>query len=380
MGPQARRSARTTFVALVALAVLAPVAASAAVFDPNRVLADENLRDRASMTSAAEVQLFLSAANTAPSTPSALKSLVTTDHAGVRKTAAAIIWEACAAWGISPRVMLTMLQKEQGLLTRTAPSDRTLARAIGAGCPNSTSNRYPGFGNQIWNGARLLDGYGEGRVPYIALWAPGTPWSVYGGTQVVPANIATFKLYVYNPSIGAVAPYGDLSTQSCSGNANFWKIWWSYFGDPLAVPRYRPVFRFVSKSTGVHYLTTSQAERLAVLKAGRYTYCGVQMTVDASATLNTKPLYRLYNRTTGTYFYSANITEVNAVIVRSGWRYRVDRILAYVSRTPAGTPVFRLHRAGTRLLVTTASRAERDRLVRAGYTYDGVVCWLAPGP
>jgi hypothetical protein len=150
--------------------------------------------------------------------------------------ASVIIYEACQSWKISPRVMLTMLQKEQSLITRTWLAPQTLNRAVGAGCPDSRTNRYSGFGNQIWNGARLLDGYGEegkttGYVPHP--WAPGMTNS-FTGPVARTDNIATYKLYVYNPSIGAKKPYGELSRQSCSGNANFWKIYWAYFGDPFA--------------------------------------------------------------------------------------------------------------------------------------------------
>lgn len=378
--PRPGRLALVLAAALALAALLLPASALAATFDPVRVVSDENMRDGASMNSAAEVQIFLAAANPAPSTTSALKNLVTPDHNGVRKSAAAIIFEACRAYGISPRVMLTMLQKEQSLLTRTAPAARTLERAIGAGCPDPVTNRYPGFGNQIWNGARLLDGYGEGRVTYIPLWAPGTSIPVYGGLRVVPASIATFKLYTYNPSIGAKAPYGDLSGQECSGNANFWKIYWKYFGDPFAPPRYRPVFRFANRTTGAFFLTTSQAERLAVVNTGRWSYQGARMTVDASASANSSPLYRLYNRSTGAYFYSASIGEVNRVILASGRRYRVDRILARVSTCPAGAPVYRLYKPGKPVCLVTTSRAERDALVRAGYRFERAICWLATAP
>jgi hypothetical protein len=214
----------------VALAVSFATPAHAATFTPELVISDAAMRDYNSM-SEAEIQAFLEAR------PGILDTLVTTDHAGVRKRASRIIWEACQRWTISPKVMLTMLQKEQSLLTRKRLSKNTLSRAIGAGCPDGHTNRYPGFGNQMWWGAYCLDGYGEGRNrPGIKIYRLGMEYWVYGkkGAHVHPKNLATYKLYVYNPSIGARKPYGNLSRQACSGNANFWRIYRAYFGDPLA--------------------------------------------------------------------------------------------------------------------------------------------------
>ena len=59
----------------------------------------------------------------------------------------------------------------------------------------------------MWHGARLLDGYGEGKNgSTIPLYYLGiTRKDIYRDPQVTlyPKNLATYKLYVYNPSIGA---------------------------------------------------------------------------------------------------------------------------------------------------------------------------------
>jgi hypothetical protein len=216
---------------------------SALAAPPNRVLSNEVLRNHDSM-SVAQIQAYLN------KQPGPLKKLVTADHdettptptpgnPNVNKTpdadskklpASQLIWDACQQWEINPKVMLAMLQKEQSLLTRTSVTSTTLARAIGAGCPNSTTNKYPGFGNQMWYGAKLLDGYGEGKNgSKIALFYPGIVyWDIYRHPNVAvrPWSLATYKLYVYNPSI--------------SGNTSFWNIYTSRFGNPIwpAVTRY----------------------------------------------------------------------------------------------------------------------------------------------
>ena len=207
------------------------VSAEAATFNPALVISDANMRATTAM-SQGDIQTFLNAQ------PGPLKSLVTTDYAGKKKPVAQIISEACNQWHIGPRVMLTMLQKEQSLLTRktlVTGDHGTLDWAVGMGCPDSGPRieKYRGFGNQMWYAAQRLDGYGEGKNgSTVPLWK--APYVIVAGVKT--ANLATYKLYIYNPSVGAKAPYGDLSNQDCSGNANFWKIYWKYFGDPMAVP------------------------------------------------------------------------------------------------------------------------------------------------
>ena len=228
----------------VALVVLGGVG-SAIAAPPHRILSDEVLRDSDSM-SVAQIQAYLN------KKPGPLKKLVTADHdttitlsatkdntnltpdvGEAPKSAALIIWEACQQWHINPKVMLTMLQKEQSLLTRTSLKSTTLARAVGAGCPGGlvdkknnpvATNRFPGFGNQIWAGARMLDGYGEkGKVgSTITLYYPGVRlWDIYRHPNVAiyPYSIATHKLYIYNPSI--------------DGNTSFWNIYKGQFGNSI---------------------------------------------------------------------------------------------------------------------------------------------------
>ena len=233
-GVCARLLVALTLAVCAALSIAS--AALATDFNPALVISDANMRANDTLSQQG-IQEFLNTQK------GPLKSLVTVDYKGKKKPAAQIIAEACNTWHINPRVMLTMLQKEQSLLTRTTLAKNTLDRAIGAGCPGGPTNKYPGFGQQMWYGARLLDGYGEGKNgSKIARWkAPSTVvYDVCHSPKVAvkTANLATYKLYIYNPSIGAKTPYSDLSKQagSVSGNANFWMIYRKYFGDPFAAP------------------------------------------------------------------------------------------------------------------------------------------------
>jgi hypothetical protein len=243
--------------------------AQAATFNPALVISDANMRASATL-STGDIQSFLNTQK------GPLKSLVTTDYAGKKKPASQIIYEASVQWHINPRVMLTLLQKEQSLLTRTSLDKNTLSRAIGAGCPNGSTNKYPGFGNQMWYGARLLDGYGEGKNgSTIALWkAPTTTvMDIYKHPNVVvkTANLATYKLYIYNPSIGAKSPYGDLSSQASnlSGNANFWMIYRKSFGDTFAAPPGYHTHARISRATQL-WNSTIHTKRSPSPKSGGF--------------------------------------------------------------------------------------------------------------
>ena len=85
---------------------------------------------------------------------------------------------------------------------------------------------------------------------------------------IKPKNIATLKLYVYNPSIGAKTPYGDLSSQASnlSGNASFWWLYRKYFGDTFANPAVRTVYRFREIKNGAYLYTASQSERYKLVR------------------------------------------------------------------------------------------------------------------
>ena len=341
-------------IACIACAALLPATpALGATFDRADILSDDCFRASPSM-SATEVLGFLQ------TVPGMLKTYSAPDHTGVRKQAYRIIWEAAQAWNISPRVILATLQKEQGLLTIPNPDAERVREAMGCGVLPGSTNTYPGFGSQVWNGARKLATY---EVTYG--WRPGKPVRV-GGVYIVPANAATFAMYTYTPDF--------------HGNEVFSDVYWRYFGDPHAPPRFKPVYRFYNRVNPTFRFTASQAERIKITTTAARTwqFQSVGLVVDTSSTANVSPLYRMYNRLTGKYFYTASIGEMNNVIRRSGRAYRLDRIVCNVSRTPgSGAPVFRLYSKASGACVITASAAERDRLVRrSGFRLDCVVFYL----
>ncbi len=382
--PLARRAA-LVLVAATALLIGAIGQASAVTFEPERIISNDNMRDYDSM-SASDIQAFLE------TLPGPLKDLeardydkvitlsqkynnknITPDKGEPKKKASLIIWEACQAWKINPKVMLTMLQKEQSLLTRTTLGETTLARAVGAGCPGSlvfpstnkvATNRYPGFGNQVWHGARLLDSYGEGNVNAPTFYN-GIKWNIYkidGMTHIHPSNLATFKLYVYNPSIGVSKPYGDLSGKSCSGNANFWKIYRRYFGSTYADPRMKRVFRFRHRGNGTYLYTTSQTERYHLQEKHKKTwaYGGASFSVDTSVTTGTIPVYRFKNKTTGKYSFTRDPKKYEYRRSTEGqktWAYGGIAFQVRGVETSGSVPVYRMRnkKTGADLLTSSSS-------------------------
>ena len=175
-------------------------------YQPDTVVSEANFRAATSM-SAADIQAFLE------TQPGSLKNYVGKDHAGVQKTAAEMIADASVKWGISPKVILATLQKEQSLLTSKSPSQNALDWAMGCGKADSfTTYKYQGFGKQIWFGAYKFKQNAD-------LWKPGASQKIDGST-VHPTNPGTHAQYRYTPHFPGVM--------------SFWMIYWRYFGDPLA--------------------------------------------------------------------------------------------------------------------------------------------------
>jgi len=375
----------------------APKPAQAADLDPAYIISNDNMRHVGSM-SQKEIQAFLET-QTGP-----LKSLVAKDYAGVKRPASEIIYRACRAWSISPKVILTMLQKEQSLLTRTTLADKTLARAMGAGVydhdgDGDVDDLWPRFGLQIWHGARLLDAYGEGKVQTVGsttyrstiplfykgilvrIYKPPVTGSwlvtkkVNGSTRyyIGLKNLATYKLYIYNPSY--------------SGNRNFWLIYNKYFGNPFASPRWQPVYKFRKRSNGSYLYTTSIAEKVKLRTTSRakyWVYVGRAFSVDNSATADTVPLYRFKNKLTGKYSFTTSTKayrERRNTTGRKTWSYQGVAFRVSKKDVSGAAPVRRYTNRSTGGRLFSASsdlykRYKSDSSFRSRWRYDGVVFYL----
>jgi len=162
------------------------------------------------------------------------------------ESAARIVAKVGQACGVNPQVLLTMLQKEQGLVTHTWPSDWRYTIAMGQGCPDTAAcdTRYYGFFNQVYGAASQLKRYANppGTSQFFTWYAPGKTWNVRyhpnvscGSSPVYIANQATAALYYYTPyqpNAAALAAGYGLANNACSsyGNRNFYNYFTDWFG------------------------------------------------------------------------------------------------------------------------------------------------------
>lgn len=159
----------------------------------------------------------------------------------VNESAAQIIARVGAACGISQKVLIVLLEKEEGLVTSSAPSAVRYKIATGFGCPDTAAcdSTYYGFFNQLWMASlqfRTYQAYPAsfnvqaGRVNQIQF----SPNTSCGSGSVFVQNAATAALYdytPYQPNAAALANlYGTGDGCSAYGNRNFWRLFVDWFG------------------------------------------------------------------------------------------------------------------------------------------------------
>lgn len=242
------------------------LAASASDFDPGYIVSDEKFFDETSMT-AGQIQSFLvqqvptceTWRTSGPNDPItclkdyrqttqtiAADAYCTDTYLGAtNELASTIIYKVAQACDVSPQTLLVTLQKEQGLVTHTWPSQYRYAKAMGYGCPDTApcDTQYFGFQNQVWRAARQFQRYAA--LPNSYNFRAGysniigyNPNVACGAGSVLIKNQATAGLYNYTPYQPNAAAMSNLYGlgDSCSsyGNRNFWRYWTDWFGSPTA--------------------------------------------------------------------------------------------------------------------------------------------------
>ena len=193
--------------------LLTPSALTAASFNPNFIISDEELQDWQSL-GRAEINQFLRAKG------SFLSDYITEDTEGNRRRAGEIIYRAARQYAISPKYLLVKLQKEQSLVSDPDPTQRQIDWATGYGvCDSCDTNdpalqKYKGFAHQVDSAAGIMRWYYDNVKKENWIKRPNTEYKI-DNTPVVPANFATAFLYTYTPHL--------------HGNQNFWKLWSSWF-------------------------------------------------------------------------------------------------------------------------------------------------------
>ncbi len=162
------------------------------------------------------------------------------------ETAAQIIFKVQRACNISAKVILVLLQKEQGLITNFNPTADKLKIATGYACPDTApcDAKYFGFYNQVYSAASQLKRYTEPASSFYNSKPVGVrspilfhPNARCGTKPVKIKNHATHALYIYTPYTPNDAALANLTGigDSCSsyGNSNFWE-YYSYWFDAHA--------------------------------------------------------------------------------------------------------------------------------------------------
>ena len=174
------------------------------------------------------------------------------------ESAATILARVGQLCGVSPKVLLVMLQKEQGLVTKTAPSAAAYRSAMGAACPDTAAcdSNYYGFFNQVHYAAYLLKRYtqppgtgaGTAYTSRLDLRYPVgqttdvlfNPDAGCGTLPVYISNQATHALYIYTPytpnQVALNAGYGLGNACSTYGNRNFYNYYVDWFGSVRGFP------------------------------------------------------------------------------------------------------------------------------------------------
>lgn len=241
-------------ISIVAAPAQPANAASGSDFNPGMIISDAVFYNGRTMT-AAQIQSFLNLkVPTCRSGYTCLKSYRESTSNQTAKsegcaaytgrsdeTAASIIYNVGVSCGINPKALLVLLEKEQGLVTGTHPTDSIYRKATGFGCPDTSvcDSLYYGFFNQVYQAAFMFKkyqarpasrGYVAGRYNTI-LWNPN---SACGSSSVYIQNQATAGLYIYTPyrpNTAALANmYGVGDQCSAYGNRNFWRLFTDWFG------------------------------------------------------------------------------------------------------------------------------------------------------
>ena len=296
-------------------------AADASRFNPGLIISDAAFFDYASM-SVAQIQRFLESkvptCNAREGEPACLRNY-TVNSPAVEETpnnctampdrglitAAQLIFNVAQACKINPKVILVMLEKEQGLVTSKRPlwtadptkPNRRYDFALGADCPDTPagcSQSSAGFFWQVFKGTRRMNYYVANTTDY-PMYQPGNrkvfyhPSASCGSSRVQIQNKATTILYTYTPYQPNASAlnnlYGGGDACGAYGNRNFWRYYTDWFGDPVAGSF------LVSDASGAVYLLVDNKKYLVA---------------DATSLTQLKPLGPVGKLSSGNQAYLAS--------------------------------------------------------------------------
>lgn len=161
--------------------------------------------------------------------------------ARAQQTAAQIIDHVSRSCGVSQKVLLILLQKEQSLVTDEWPWPIQYRSATGYGCPDTAAcdAQYYGYFNQVYAAARIYKYYAKYSSSFNHLAGRNNnilfnPNAACGSSSVFVENQATAGLYNYTPYQPNPSALNNLygSGDGCGayGNRNFWRMFNDWFG------------------------------------------------------------------------------------------------------------------------------------------------------
>ena len=136
------------------------------------------------------------------------------------------------------------------------------------------------------------------------------------------------------------------------------------------------VYRFYNTQNGVHFYTSSSAERDSVIATlPFYNYEGVAFYGYGASTTGVSPLYRFYNTRAAAHFYTISDSERDTVRSTLPW-YNYEGPSWYASTTSStgSTAMYRFYNKNTTTHFYTISSGERDIVQQTlpQYVYEGV--------
>lgn len=184
----------------------------ALTFNPNNIISDYDMQNSQSMN-VLDIQSFLDSKGY-------LGRMMFENYFGELSTTAEIIYKYSQQFNISPKYLITTLQKEQSLIEKPLDkiTQKDLDWAMGFGVCDDCSKsdpaiqKFKGFDNQIYHAARRNRDYYNS--PNMFSIQTGKT-SLIDNKQITPENQATTNLYIYTPHL--------------HGNENFFTIWNRYF-------------------------------------------------------------------------------------------------------------------------------------------------------
>ncbi len=171
-------------------------------FDKCYTMSDSEFTNKDSM-SVAEIQSFLERRGSVLSKPTT---------GGMPSQ---MIYDACQKYGISPKVILATLQKEQGLVSKKTATQKQLDWAFGVGAYDggNWNQSYKGFGKQVAGSAQTL-----------------RKWYDYAQDKIKKGESIDLKIDGQNVAVKNAATYSNYKyTPHFAGNKLYWDVYRGYF-------------------------------------------------------------------------------------------------------------------------------------------------------